>query len=70
MGWKAELLKNWRQRLSALSLILALIVLMDELVKENYAFDVNDLFSPYITHEKIFMLLLLLAVVLGWRGRG
>jgi uncharacterized membrane protein (DUF106 family) len=61
---------GWRARASALSLILALIVLMDETVKENYAFDVNDLFSPYITHEKIFIILLLLAVVLGWRGRG
>jgi uncharacterized membrane protein (DUF106 family) len=68
--WKAELTKNWRQRLSAISLILALIVLMDELVKEGYTFNVGDLFSPYITHEKIFIILLLLALILGWRGRG
>jgi hypothetical protein len=36
MSWKTELLKNWRARTSALSLILALIVLVDEIVKEGY----------------------------------
>jgi hypothetical protein len=70
MGWRAELLKNWRQRLSALSLILALIVLVDEIVKEGYTIDLYDFISPGVTHGKIFIILLLLAVVLGWRGRG
>jgi succinate dehydrogenase hydrophobic anchor subunit len=69
MDWRG-LTKRWRQRLSAILLILALIVLVDELAKENYAFDVNDLVSPYITHEKIFTLLVLLALLLGVRRRG
>jgi hypothetical protein len=70
MSWKTELTKNWRQRLSALSLILALIVLVDEIVKEGYTIDLYDFISPGVTHEKIFIILLLLAIVLGWRGRG
>jgi len=69
VGWRAELLKNWRARLSALSLILALIVLIDEIVKENYSFDINDLVGPGITHEKIFLALVLLAILLGLRWR-
>jgi hypothetical protein len=70
VGWRAELLKNWRQRLSALSLILALIVLIDEIVKEGYTIDLYDFVSPGLTHEKIFIALLLLAILPGWRGRG
>jgi hypothetical protein len=71
MSWKAELTKKWRARLSAISLILALIVLVDELIKENYSFDVYDLIGPGITHEKIFLFLVMLAIVLGLRwGRG
>jgi hypothetical protein len=69
MSWKEELKKNWRNRLSAVSLILAFIVLTGELVKEGYSFDVGDLFSPYMTHEKIFTLLMLLALLLGVRWR-
>lgn len=69
MGWRAELARRWRQRLSALCLILALIVLIDELVKEGYTVDLYDFVSPSITHEKIFMLLVLLALLLGVRWR-
>lgn len=43
---------------------------MDELVKEGYMIDLYDFVSSSMTHEKIFILLLLLALVLGWRGRG
>jgi hypothetical protein len=45
------------------------IVLVDELVKENYGFDINDLVSPSITHEKIFLMLLLTDLLLGLRWR-
>jgi hypothetical protein len=69
VGWRAELAKNWRARLSTLSLILALIVLVDEIVKEGYSFDINDIIGPGVTHEKIFLFLLLLAIVLGLRWR-
>jgi hypothetical protein len=69
MSWKEELRKNWRARLSALFIILALIVLVDELVKENYAFDIYDLIGPSITHEKLFALFLLLGLLLGLRLR-
>jgi hypothetical protein len=43
MGWKAELLKNWRARASAACLVLTIIVLIDELVKEGYTIDLHDL---------------------------
>ena len=43
--------------------------LMDEIVKGNYSFDINDLVGPGITHEKIFLALVLLAVLLGLRWR-
>jgi hypothetical protein len=43
--------------------------LVDELVKENYSFDVYDLIGPGITHEKIFLFLVMLAIVLGLRWR-
>jgi hypothetical protein len=72
MGWREELKKNWRQRLAVLCLILALIVLVDEVVKEGYTIDLYDFISPGVTHEKIFLALVLLALVLGlrWHGRG
>jgi hypothetical protein len=70
MSWRAELTKRWRARASAITLILALIVLMDEIVKEGYAVDPYDFISPGVTHEKIFIILLLLAILPGWRGRG
>ena len=69
MSWRAELLKNWRARASAATLILALIVLIDEIVKEGYAIDLYDFISPGITHEKIFLALVLLAILLGLRWR-
>jgi hypothetical protein len=67
MTWIEELKKNWRARASALSLILALIVLVDEMIKENYSFDVGDLIGPGITHEKLFVFFLLLGLLLGLR---
>jgi len=71
--WGEELKKNWRARLSALSLIIALIVLVDEIVKEGYSFDPWDLIAwPPPSHEQLFLLLLFLGLLLGWRrgGRG
>jgi hypothetical protein len=76
MGWREELRKNWRQRLSVISLILALIVLIDEVVKEGYSFDLSDVLAwpPLTSHEQLFLLLLAIGVLLGlrWRrgGRG
>jgi hypothetical protein len=76
MSWKEELRKNWRARLSALFIVLALIVLIDEVVKEGYSFDLGDVFAwpPLTSHEQLFLLLLAIGVLLGlrWRrgGRG
>ncbi len=64
---RRELVKRWRQRLSALALITAILVLVDELVKEGYAFKLSDIFTPAITHEKIFLVLLTVGLVLGVR---
>jgi MYXO-CTERM domain-containing protein len=69
--WRAELLKNWRARASAFLLILALIVLVDEVVKEGYSFDPSDLLAwPPPSHEQLFLLLLFLGLLLGWRRHG
>jgi hypothetical protein len=69
-SWLAELRKNWRARLSALSLILALIVLVDEIVKEGYSFDLGDLLAwPPPSHEQLFIALLLIGLLLGLRIR-
>ena len=66
--WRAELTKKWRQRLSALCLVLAIIVLIDEVVKEGYSFDVGDLLAwPPPTHEQLFLLFLALGLLLGFR---
>jgi succinate dehydrogenase hydrophobic anchor subunit len=69
MSWKESIMKNWRQRLSAILLILALIVLLDEIVKEGYTIDFYDFVSPEITHEKLFLALLILAILVGVRLR-
>jgi hypothetical protein len=68
VSWRAELTKRWRARLSALTLILALIVLIDELVKEGYSVDLHDFVAwPPFTHEQLFLLLLILGLLLGLR---
>jgi MYXO-CTERM domain-containing protein len=65
-----EIRKNWRNRLSALSLIIALIVLIDEVVKEGYSFDPSDLIAwPPPSHEQLFVALLLIGLLLGLRIR-
>lgn len=69
MSWVESIKKNWRQRLSAILLILALIVLLDEIIKEGYTVDFYDFVSPGITHEKVFLALLLLAILVGVRWR-
>ena len=61
--------RSLRLRLSAGLAFLALFVLVDEIIKEGYAFDPVDLISPQITHEKLFAVLLALALVLGWRRK-
>ena len=72
MSWIDSLKKNWRQRLSAVLLILAVIVLVDEIVKEGYSVDFYDFISPEFTHEKLFLALLILAMLVGvrWRRSG
>jgi succinate dehydrogenase hydrophobic anchor subunit len=56
-----------RERLTAIFIMLAALTLIDEVIKEGYAFDPADLLSPQITHEKLFTLFLLLALILGLR---
>ena len=73
MSWKEELRKNWRARASAFFIILSLIVLMDEIVKEGYTLDPSDLLAwpPLTSHEQLFILFLVLGLLLGvrWHGR-
>ena len=56
-------------RLSAIFIILAALVYVDEIIKEGYGFDPLDLVSPSITHEKIFIVLLALGLFFGWREK-
>ena len=58
---------KWRLRLSLIFLFLAFLTLVDEVVKEGYVFDPLDLVNPSITHEKLFILFLILGLVLGLR---
>ena len=58
-----------RLRLSAIFIILATLVFIDELIKEGYGFDLYDLYSPAITHEKLFIIFLILAIFFGWRKK-
>jgi len=66
MRWKNSL-KKLRLRLSVLLLLLAFFVLVDEAIKEEYVFDLEDLTSPSITHEKIFLILFTAGLLLGLR---
>ena len=59
--------RKWRLRLSLGFLFLAFFILVDEAVKEGYIFDPMDLINPAITHEKLFILFLILGLVLGLR---
>jgi len=56
-----------RLRLSAVFIMLAAITLIDEVIKEGYAFDLGDLLNPALTHEKLFIVFLLLSLILGLR---
>jgi hypothetical protein len=58
-----------RLRLSAALALLATLVLVDEVIKEGYTFDPADLVNPAITHEKLFVLLLLASLLLGLRKK-
>lgn len=58
-----------RLRLSTATAIIAVLVLIDEIVKEGYAFDPHDVISPSLTHEKLFILFILLSLALGWKRR-
>lgn len=58
-----------KSRISAIFIMLAALVYVDEIIKEGYGFDPFDLFSPSITHEKLFVVFLALGFFFGWRWR-
>jgi hypothetical protein len=58
-----------RARLNSVFIILAALVFIDELIKEGYGFDLQDLLSPSLTHEKIFIVFLALGLFFGWRKK-
>ena len=60
--------KNWRLRLSIAFLSLAFFTLIDEAVKEGYVFDPLDVLNPAITHEKLFLIFLVIGLILGLRN--
>jgi len=64
----SELTKRWRQRLTVWLIFLSIMVLIDEYIKEGYFFNWLDLFTYAVTHEKIFIALLIaLIIVVGRR---
>lgn len=63
-----QLFKNLRKRLSLLFIFLSFYTLVDELLKEGYVFKPSDLFTPEITHEKLFLVFLLLGLIIGKPG--
>jgi len=67
MKFLDQLVKRWRLRLSLIFLFLAFFTLVDEIVKEGYVFDPLDLVNLAITHEKLFIIFLLLGLFLGFR---
>lgn len=64
-----RIVSKFRARLSAAFIILATLVFIDELIKEGYGFNLYDLYSPTITHEKLFIIFLILAIFFGWRRK-
>ena len=62
-----ELKKRWGLRASVGLLTIAFFIAVDEAVKEGYVFMVSDLFTYAITHEKLFLLFLVLGLALGVR---
>jgi len=64
-----EIQKRWRQRLSAACILLSLCVVLDEIIKEGYTLDPIDFISPQPTHEKLFALFLLVAILVGRRKK-
>jgi len=64
-----SLSRKLRLRLSSATAILALLVLIDEIIKEGYLFDPHDLINTQITHEKIFIILFVISMLLGLRSK-
>ena len=60
-------MRKIKLRLSAIFIILSALVYVDEIIKEGYGFDPLDLFTPSITHEKLFVIFLALGLFFGWR---
>jgi len=64
-----NIFKKLRNRIAFAFIFFAFFTLVDEYVKEGYIFDVRDLSTPEITHEKIFLVTLLAGLILGLRKK-
>lgn len=58
-----------RYVISLLLIFVAFIVLVHELIAEGYVFDPIDIVLPKVTHEKIFLILLIIGILLGLRKK-
>jgi len=54
-----------RIRIAFLLYSISLWILVDEYIKEGYVLDPHDFITPAITHEKIWLALLIASVILG-----
>ncbi|GAY26106.1 hypothetical protein ATG_13090 [Desulfurococcaceae archaeon AG1] len=58
-----------KSRIAFLLYTLSLFVLIDEYVTQGYILDPVDFINPRITHEKIWLVLLIAAIALSLRSR-
>jgi len=64
------ILRKHRLRLAVFFAAASFLIFIDEAVKEGYGFDIVDLVNLQVTHEKLFVVFLVLALVFGARKRG
>lgn len=58
-----------RYVLSLVLVFISFLVLLHEFIVEGYVFDPVDIIVPRITHEKIYITLLIIGILLGLRKK-
>ena len=57
-------IKKLRKRLTVFLFFITVWILVDEYIKEGYLFNIDDILSPHITHEKIIITALIVIILL------
>jgi len=61
------ILRKHRLRLAVFFATVSFFIFIDEILREGYGFDIVDLVNLQVTHEKLFVVFLMLALVFGVR---